>query len=424
MRITVVSLLAALLLACGAGNALAQGGTQTSPPADQTQLALGSEATFNPNQPIKPGFTLSITTTSAAGPESDFSGVFPVDPSGAIDMKLVGRIELRGLMPDQAADKVAALLKPFLKEPKVSLAIIAVPRPVVFLGGSVTKPGAVLINDGTTLAEVLALYGFTDNADLSDIRVYHRDEKGVRTVKDVNFLLWLKPAPGSKPDESQNPVLADRDLVYVPMKSLPAPGMVSVEGDVAKPGLVPVRVGVPTQLREVISLAGGLNPTADRHQITVRHYGADKTISVDFDKVEQGDPSANITLGPDDVVYVAKLGPDQFINLNGAFVRPGRLPYQKPMTLTQAVGEAGGLLPYAKEKQARIYRHPGGSADPSKTEVIKFNYGDVRSGKQRDVLLQPGDTIEIPQGQPRPVLDPFQVTTLLVTIAVLVTRRY
>ena len=59
----------------------------------------------------------------------------------------------------------------------------------------------------------------------------------------------------------QNPVLKDRDMVYVPPKTISPAGNITVEGAVAKPGLVPVREsGVPLTLREAISQAGG--PTA------------------------------------------------------------------------------------------------------------------------------------------------------------------
>src|ERR1041385_7439439 len=235
-------------------------------------------------------------------------------------------------------------------------------------------------------------------------------EKGNRTTKEYNFVRWLKPAPGEAPDESQNPVLSDKDLVYVPTRTTLSSGLVSVEGDVAKPGQVPVRYGVPTRLREAISLAGGLNPTADRVKIAIRRIGVERPILVDYDKMEAGDPLNDVEVKPDDIVYVQKLALDQYVNMNGGFVRTGKMPYQRQMTLTQAIGDAGGVVLNVKEKEGHIFRHPGNSSDPTRTRVITFDYKKMRENKAGDIALMPGDTIEIPLANPpRPPMDPLQI---------------
>src|SRR5207302_420460 len=144
------------------------------------------------------------------------------------------------------------------------------------------------------------------------------------------------------------------------------------------------RAGVPTRLREALSMAGGINSTAD-HRITIRRLGVQNAVTVDYDKMEAGDPLHDIEMRPDDVVYVEKLYYDQFVNLIGGFTRAGKLPYLRSMTLTQAVGDAGGLLPFSKEKEGHIFRHPGGSSDPTKTQVIPFSLKKIRDNKENDL---------------------------------------
>ncbi|MCC6730433.1 MAG: SLBB domain-containing protein [Chthonomonadales bacterium] len=386
-------------------------------PQDLAGLFVGGEADFDPNQPIKPGFQLSVRVSSGAGEEAELTGVFPVDPTGNIQMKLIGLVQVRQLTPSQAADKIAALLKPYLKDPTVSVAIVSVPRPVVFLSGSVARSGAVPVADGTTLAELLTVMGFTDNADLSKVRVVRRGEKNERTMTEYDFLRWLKPAPGAKPDETQNPALGDRDFVFVPLKTVPSTGNVSVMGDVQRPGIVPLRSGVPLTLREAMTLSGGLNPTADRGEVVIRRSGIDKPIVVDYDRAQAGDAASDILMLPDDVVFVQQLGPEQYVTMNGAVVRPGRLPYTGPMTLTQAIADAGGIQLSAKDQEGRVFRHVAGP-DPTKTQIIAFNYRKIRTNKEPDMLLEAGDTVEIPQGYaPRPALDPLQLTQSLLSIA-------
>lgn len=415
----------ALCSACPRSYGQEQGpvGPDGKPQGIITTIIGTSDTSFDPNQPIRAGFTVSVAVSSKAGPEPDLTGVFPVDASGAILLKLVGRVELRGLTPTAASERVAGMLKGFLNEPKATVAIIAVPRPTVFLSGGVMRAGPVMVNDGSTLSELLTIMGTLDTADLGHVRVVHKDEKGARTTKEYNFVKWLKPAPGSVPDESQNPVLSDKDLIYVPTKTTLSSGLVSVEGDVAKPGQVPVRYGVPTRLREAISLAGGLNPTADHGKIAIRRIGVEAPILVDYDKMEAGDPKNDIEVNADDIVYIQKLAFDQYINMNGGFIRTGRMPYLRQMTLTQAIGDAGGIVLNAKEKEGRIFRHPGSSSDPTRTQVIAFDYKKVRESKVSDIALMPGDTIEIPMANPpKPPMDPLQISQSLLSIALIVDR--
>ncbi len=367
---------------------------QPSAPGAVT-LAI-QDNTFDPAQPIRANFAVSISVVSSGGPEKDLSGNFLIDPSGAVQLNMVGRVDLKGLTPAQAAERLTGLVKPYIKDPRVSVAILSVPKPIIFLSGALNRTGAVPINDNTTLGEVVTVFGFNESADLSRVRVMHAGDGG-RSTREYDFLKWMRPAPGQKPDETQDPVLTDRDMVYIPLKTAVSTGTISVEGDVTKPATVPLRYGVSTHLREAISMAGGINTTADHH-LAVRRMGVEQPIPVDYDKMEAGDPKNDIVLQPEDIVYVPKLASDKFILVSGGFGKPGKIALDRPMTLTEAVAQAGGLTLGAKEKDGSVYRHL--PSDPTKTQRIAFNYKDIRTGKKPDIALQAGDTIEIPQGSP------------------------
>jgi len=424
---------AALLIGAGVLPALAQQNQDQQQNPNQNQvapgtLAVGGSEAIDPNQPIRVGFTLGVRVESAAGPEPDLTGSFQVDPSGSVQMKLAGSILVRGLTPIQAADKIAVALKPYIKDPKVQVSILAVPKPVVTLGGfggSILRPGATIVNDTTTLAELLTVVGTGENADLSHVRISRRNEKGGTTSKEYNLLRWLKPGPGEAPDESQNPVLQDRDMVYVPPKTVSAAGNVTVEGQVLRPGLVPVRSGgVPLTLREAVSQAGGPTATAERREISIRRLGVERPIFVNYDRMEAGDPVNNIVLQPDDIVYVETLAKNQYITLGQAFIRPGKLPYTEPVLLSQAIAEAGGPTLGAKTKEGRIIRYPV-PGDPTKVQVIAFNWQKMRNNKQGDLLLEPGDIIDVEQGvPPRQALTPLELTQSLLSIALIVDRLF
>src|SRR6266568_4551721 len=72
----------------------AAAGPDGKPQGIVTTILGTSDTSFDPNQPIRAGFTVSVSVSSKAGPEPDLTGVFPVDASGAILLKLVGRVEV------------------------------------------------------------------------------------------------------------------------------------------------------------------------------------------------------------------------------------------------------------------------------------------------------------------------------------------
>src|SRR2546423_10336922 len=143
MRNRLVGLLAVLWAALAIGAAshvLAQEANPQNPQVPLGPLTLGGgETNIDPNQPIRVGCTLSVRVESAAGNEPDLTGTYKVDPTGSILMKLAGPIPVKGLTPLQAADKISIALKPYIKDPKVAVAIVDVPKPVVLITGAVPR---------------------------------------------------------------------------------------------------------------------------------------------------------------------------------------------------------------------------------------------------------------------------------------------
>lgn len=77
--------------------------------------------------------------------------------------------------------------------------------------------------------------------------------------------------------------------------------------------------------------------------------------------------------------------------ITGQVARPGAYPLTSPTTVLQLIAIAGGLGEFADPKKITIIR-------PGQKEPIKFNYDDVRKGKnlQQNVLLKIGDTVVVP----------------------------
>jgi polysaccharide export outer membrane protein len=77
-------------------------------------------------------------------------------------------------------------------------------------------------------------------------------------------------------------------------------------------------------------------------------------------------------------------------HITGAISRSGSFPLVIPVTVLEALVNAGGFKEFANTKKVTILR---------KGKILKFNYNDVIKGKkmEQNVLLEPGDLIHVPE---------------------------
>lgn len=97
-------------------------------------------------------------------------------------------------------------------------------------------------------------------------------------------------------------------------------------------------------------------------------------------------PETNLTL---EVKQVNSL----FVYVLGRVNNPGRLQLNGNVNVLQALAMAGGLNPYAKRGDIKIFREEGGE-----TRIIPFDYDDVTSGArlQDNIRLKRSDVLFVP----------------------------
>ncbi len=77
----------------------------------------------------------------------------------------------------------------------------------------------------------------------------------------------------------------------------------------------------------------------------------------------------------------------------GQVKKPGPVPFNGGMTVVQAITTAGGFSDIANKRKVRIIR----SGDDEKKKMIKVNISSITKGNGEDKLLQPGDTVVVPE---------------------------
>ena len=168
-------------------------------------------------------------------------------------------------------------------------------------------------------------------------------------------------------------------------------------GRVFKPGLYPLRQ--PTTLLEAISQAGGLftsrfsgttEELADLSSSVVIRNG--QILPVNFEKlVRSGDTSQNIYLHHNDYVYLPSAATSTVLLL-GAVAAPQAVGYKDSLTLIDCIAQCKGPAKGAYLKEVVIVR---GTLDKPAASIV--NLEAILTGKETNVLLQPGDIVWIPK---------------------------
>ena len=78
----------------------------------------------------------------------------------------------------------------------------------------------------------------------------------------------------------------------------------------------------------------------------------------------------------------------RFVNVGGAVRAPTRVPFTEDMTLLTAINAAGGFNDFADQKRVRLLRGKN---------VTMYDVREFRRNPSKDVTLQPGDRVEVPQ---------------------------
>ncbi len=150
-------------------------------------------------------------------------------------------------------------------------------------------------------------------------------------------------------------------------------------------------------LLQIISMAGGFAETAGNEVFILREGqdGRTKTISIDLkDLLVNGNQALNVPVEPNDVINVP-VDREIKVFVMGRVTRPGAVASKLTagITLLQAIADAGGLAEGAKRGAITITRKDAAG----KEQKIKVNLGDILKGRKKDIKLQEGDVVFVPE---------------------------
>ena len=94
------------------------------------------------------------------------------------------------------------------------------------------------------------------------------------------------------------------------------------------------------------------------------------------------------------VTVVVKQINSRRVTVVGEVARQGEYKLNGPMTVLQAIGQAGGVTEFADKENISVIRSVNGVP-----KALPFDYAAVMRGKklEQDILLKPGDRVVVPE---------------------------
>jgi polysaccharide export outer membrane protein len=232
-----------------------------------------------------------------------------ISSDGTVSVPLVGRIKASGLTTEQYEARITHELKKLYLDPQVSISSVEYSSKAVSVLGSVNKPGVEQADGQKSLLEMLSLAGGLRPDAGPVINLTRPADSATPLPSSVN------PTPSGKyvtgqvsvaslleaRDPAANITIEPGDVITVPKGK-----MIYVVGDVKRAGGFVIGENDSLTVLKAISLAEGLNGTADSaHARILRSTGAGQHSEEPFDvrKLLAG-KTQDVPLRADDILFI------------------------------------------------------------------------------------------------------------------------
>jgi polysaccharide export outer membrane protein len=246
------------------------------------------------------------------GPELDDMANKPtrIDGNGDIHVLLLGRVHVAGLTVQQFEQELNKRLSTYIRQPQVAVNIKELRSQPVSVLGAVNAPGVHQVQGHKTLLEMISMAGGIRSDAGYSIRITRQLEWGCiplpKVALDASGRFSVAEVNLKKIMEAKNPEdniqIFPHDVISVPKAE-----MVYVIGEVKRSGGFVLGEHESISVLQALSLAEGLNGTADtRHGRILRlKRDADQReeLAVDVKDVLTG-KKPDVALQGDDILFI------------------------------------------------------------------------------------------------------------------------
>ena len=304
-----------------------------------------------------------------------------VERDGTVLVPDIGPVIVSGLSFAQMRENITQRVGQQLLGTKVGVTLGELRSVQVFLVGEVNNPGAYTVGSMANITTVLAAGGgVATNGSLRKVEL-KRNGTSIAQLDVYDLLLR-----GDTRDDAR---IQSGDVVFVP----PVGTRVTVSGEVRRPAIYEY-IGA-ANVAEIIDLAGGLQPRADRTGIRINRIdkpAGHLTINVDFTQANQ----RSLKISDGDLLNVPEIVPgvDRTVSVVGNVYRPGPHEWRSGLRLSDVIKDSRSVKPGSDLNYLLIRREPVANIGPT---VLSANLQSAWAlpGSPVDLKLQPRDTIYV-----------------------------
>jgi polysaccharide biosynthesis/export protein len=236
---------------------------------------------------------------------------FRVDPSGFVELPLVGRIHAAGLSVEQLRDTISGQLSKFITSPQITVNVIEYRSQLVSVLGEVNNPGVHQLQGPKHLVDVISSAGGI------------RPDAGPRLVITRDIRWGVLPLPNAHLDTSAQFSVADVSVDDITsgrsadqnievragdVISVPRADSVYILGEVKKAGGYSLNASDSISLIRALSLAEGLSTGAAPKKARILRASAGQVsatteVPVDLQQILAG-KAPDQTLYKNDVLFI------------------------------------------------------------------------------------------------------------------------
>ena len=125
-------------------------------------------------------------------PELDYQQT--IRPDGKISLLIVEEVMVAGLTPEGLDKHLTQLYATKLKSPEITVFVVSLIQPLIYVTGQVKRPDAYNLESGTTVIKAIAMAGgFTEIASPSKVKIIRKVDGKEQVFEKVSFQEKLMP---------------------------------------------------------------------------------------------------------------------------------------------------------------------------------------------------------------------------------------
>ncbi len=269
--------------------------------------------------------------------------VLTVSREGMLSFPRIGSIAVTGMRFDQLQKDLQKRIKAQFIGVDSYITLGELRSVSVFVSGEVNQPGSYLITALSTVTQALVqTKGIKKNGSLRNIQI-KRKGKLVKKIDLYDLLL--------NGDSSNDIRLQAGDVIHVPIVK----NSVSVMGEVRRPAIYEL-TGTES-IEEVITIAGGMLPTADSRDIKITRFISGKQLAVK--DIQAAERLSSIAAIPGDIIKIGKLKQpkENSIKLVGHVLKPDIFQWREGIRLTDIISSIDMLKTNADANYVLVKRY-------------------------------------------------------------------